>query len=214
MRVNRTGSPYCSTRCPAIVDVQWAVVERGRRIRAFTSPPAQCADPGNQFARPERLDQVVVRPAVETPDLVAFGSERGQHQQRGLGHDGDALDHLPAVEFGQPHVENDDVGPQPVELAQCGVTIRCLGHIEPRVLEHGVDQFTDVVGVLDDKDKLILFPQRMNPIPLARDCNQTHSGLTAIGPQGPHAQTAHARTHRPQGVPQSVSRLAAKAALM
>ena len=73
------------------------------------------------------------------------------------------LEHLPAVELGQPDVENDDVGAQSVELAECGAPVDRLGYSEPCTLEHAVRKLTDVVGVLDEQDQLIPFPHGTDP---------------------------------------------------
>ena len=119
---------------------------------ALDLAPADGLEPGQELDPAEGLGQVVVGPGVEAPDLVALGGERGQHQDGHVAHVPDPLEHLPAVEVGQAHVEDDQVGVVLVELAHPVAAQRRLGDREPLTFEHGPQELPDVRLVLDDED--------------------------------------------------------------
>ena len=70
-----------------------------------------CADAGEQHAETEGLGHIIVSAGIEAQDGVRFRSLRGQHDDRTLvavaAHD---LAGFAAVEIGQVHVEENDVG--------------------------------------------------------------------------------------------------------
>jgi hypothetical protein len=105
------------------VDVEGAVVEGDDRVVARDLAAADGLQPGEQLDTAERLGQVVVGSGVETPHLVALGAERGQHEDGHVTHVADPLEHLPAVEVGEPYVEDHDVGMALVELADAVATL-------------------------------------------------------------------------------------------
>src|SRR6478735_1773657 len=72
--------------------------------------PQPQPDPGQQLREAERLGHVVVRAALESGHRVADGVARSEHDDRDLGAlRTQSLEHLEAVETGQPDVEHDQV---------------------------------------------------------------------------------------------------------
>ena len=152
---------------PHKVDVQWSVVEGSRRGDALSSPPAQCSHASHQLALRERLDQVVVHAAVESANLVALGPQCSQAAQpRRLAHHANTFQHLPAIELGQPHVEDDDVRPQSMELARPGGTRRfASATANPARSSTDADEFAHVSGVWDQRTSRSSSPMQLRLLP-------------------------------------------------
>ena len=106
--VRFTGAP-----CTSISRRAGSSVERtsgDRRAVDVARAPLQRADPGDELAEVEGLDQVVVGPGVETLDPVRRRVPRGEHEHRcravvapGPGDD------LEAADPGHPPVDDGDV---------------------------------------------------------------------------------------------------------
>ena len=109
-------------------------------------------DAGQQLDPAERLRQVVVGPGVEAADLVAFGGERGQHEDGHVAHVADAFEDLPPVEVGHPHVEDHQVRLLLMEEADAVAAQHGLGDGEPFALEHRPQELSDVGFVLNDEN--------------------------------------------------------------
>ena len=90
------------------VELQVADLERGGAARR--PAPQQGADPCQQLAALEGLDEVVVGAAVEAVDPVLGLGPRGQHQDRHVAVGAQAAADLDPVEAGQAEIEHDQVG--------------------------------------------------------------------------------------------------------
>jgi hypothetical protein len=83
------------------------------------APAQQGAHPRQQLRESKRLDQVVVGPQLQALDAVFHLVARGQKQHRHvLAAAAQPLQHLPAVQAGQHHVQHHQVVPSPV-TARC-----------------------------------------------------------------------------------------------
>ena len=78
----------------------------GRRPQPALGRP----EPRQQLVHAERLRDVVVGAGVERPHLVGLLIARRQHEDRHAAPRTDALDHLDAVDAGQPEVDDREVG--------------------------------------------------------------------------------------------------------
>ena len=150
-----------TTASPSMVTSWWAKSTRTcrssnevDRLAAGYLAPADGLEPGQQLDPAEGFGQVVVGPGVEAPHLVELGGAGGEHEDRRVAHVPDALKHLPAVEIGQAHIEDHDVGDA------SGGTIRTpsrpvagLGDDEALALEQGPEELPDVAVVFDDQDR-------------------------------------------------------------
>ena len=135
------------------VDVQRAVVEGRDRVGARHLPATDGLEAGQQLHPAERLGQVVVRTRIEPPDLVSLGPEGREHEDRDVAHVPDPLQDLPAVEVGEPHVEDHDVRVVLVELADAVSALGSLGHREALSFQEGAQELPDVDFVLDDQHR-------------------------------------------------------------
>src|SRR5688572_17880080 len=89
-------------------DLDFAGREARRLGRA--AAPHECTDPRNELRKRERLDEVVVRAAVQTGYTVLQRVARGQHQHRRLQPTGaDGTKDFQAVAARQAEVEEDGV---------------------------------------------------------------------------------------------------------
>jgi hypothetical protein len=115
-------------------------------------PAEQRLHARGQLPVTERLGQVVVGAGVQPAHLVRFPSVRGQHQHRDVAHVADALEDGPAVQRGQPDVQDDQVRPGRVEAPQPFLPILRGDNVKTMTREHGADAERDVLLVLDDQD--------------------------------------------------------------
>src|SRR5215469_9134641 len=122
-------------------------VVRAARPRA----PQQRGHPGGQLRVPERLGEVVVGAAVQAAHLLRFPPVRGQDEDRHVAQVADALKDRPAVEGGQPDVEDDEVRAQAVEGAQALPAVGGTGHLETAPAEDNADAESDVLVVFDQQ---------------------------------------------------------------
>ena len=164
------------------VDVEGAVVEGGDRVVARDLAAADGLEPGQQLDPAEGLGQVVVGPGVEPPHLVPLGPERGQHEDGHVAHVPDPLEDLPAVEVGQPDVEDHDVGVALVELADAVPALDGLRDREALPLEQGPQELADVGLVLDDQHG---------------DVTVSHQAATVLGKQRSRVRDTSPNCERP-----------------
>ena len=127
-----------------------ADLERGGAARR---PAAQQgADPGEQLAALEGLDQVVVGAAVEAVDAVLGLGAGGQHQDRHVAVGAQAAADLDPVEARQAEVEDDQVGDEAggdverVDAVGGGADLVAL------VAQRAAQDVGDLGVVLDEED--------------------------------------------------------------
>src|SRR6185436_8810023 len=94
-------------------------------------PAYERLDAREQLLAAERLRHVVVRAALETPNLLELPSARRQHHHRHLAEVADPLEGLPAVELGHRDVKQDEVRRRGVELTQAGLPALGLRDVVP-----------------------------------------------------------------------------------
>ena len=122
----------------------------GRLVLRLAQPQP---DPGQQLGEPERLGHVVVGAALERGHGVRDRVARGQHDHRHPGALGaELVEHLEAVQPGQPDVEHHQVVGAAQRLVQAGVAVGDRGHHVPLGLESLGDEGGDPLLVLHDQD--------------------------------------------------------------
>ena len=144
-----------SRTAPPRVAVPGLVVDdevADRHGRRHPPPPAQHgAHPRDQLGEQERLDDVVVGAAVEAVQAVGervAGGEQDQPRVAALAHHAEQTE---AVAAGQHDVEDDEVGPEPVEQLLEPLAVAAPERAEARVLERLDDRLADRRLVLDDE---------------------------------------------------------------
>ena len=106
--VRETGLPTDRDLARRRIEDQVAALEPGSDADGW--PPLQGPQPGQQFPEVERLDQVVVRPAVEPGDAVRGGVPSREHEDRNVEAPPPRLgDHLDAGDPGHPPVDHGHV---------------------------------------------------------------------------------------------------------
>src|SRR5690606_23334040 len=102
-------------------------------------------------AERERLDDVIVGPETEADEAVYFVAASGEHYHRYLAFTADDLEDLPAIEFGQHHVEQHQVRLRCAEHRQRPLAGGCDLGIEPGVAEVTIQGAGDTRFVLYDQ---------------------------------------------------------------
>jgi hypothetical protein len=137
------------------VDGEHGVAVRAQRLIAAGRARPRAADldlqAREQLGRAERLRDVVVGARLERADLLELVVVRADHHDRQVGQLADALEHLPAVEAGQPDVEDHDVGAPLVQRPQAVLAARGLRDARAGHLEDPAEQRPDRLVVVDDE---------------------------------------------------------------
>ena len=92
------------------IDVDRAGDHLVRRLPPAAGPPRDGPDAGDQLAQAERLDDVVVRPELETDDAVDLLAAGRDDDDRHLGACAQLATDGEAVHVREPEVEQHDVG--------------------------------------------------------------------------------------------------------
>ena len=137
---------------PPAEEAEHACALRGRIERRSGRAPQHGANAGQQFARIERLRQIVVGAHFQTDDAVDLFAFGGQHDDRNLRVRAQPLADAQAVFAGQHQVEHDKVDPvathDPVDIA--AVANRCHpAFIRPQVAG---DERADLTIVFDEQN--------------------------------------------------------------
>ncbi len=115
-------------------------------------------DAGQQFARRERLDHVIVYTGLEAADAVVFLATGGQHDDRhfaGQGFLAPAAGQVQAAGAGQHPVQQDQIG-NPVGDRGLGLTgIAGVDRFVIALAKGEGDHFTDRGLVIDDQDAFL-----------------------------------------------------------
>ncbi|MOA17892.1 hypothetical protein D3C78_1381660 [compost metagenome] len=77
--------------------------------RHLLAAAQQGTHPSQQLGELEWLDQIVIRPQVQPPDLVGQAPPGGQHHYPGVATLADQFQHAPAIDLGQIHVQYHQV---------------------------------------------------------------------------------------------------------
>ena len=111
------------------------------------------ADPGDELARAERLDHVVVGAELEAGDPVDLVAAGREDQDRDARVAADRADDVEAVDARQAEVEDERVGPPGPGEREGRGSVGGADDREPRVLEVVADEARDLRLVLDDEDR-------------------------------------------------------------
>ena len=124
----------------------------GGRVAGPPDPAEDGVDPGHQLPGAERLGQVVVGADGQADEQVGLRVPGRQHED---GHRPVLLDpaaHLEAVEAGEHQVEDDEVGPDPLDEGHAGRAVGGHLHLEALAAQTGGDGGGDGLLILDDDD--------------------------------------------------------------
>jgi len=110
------------------------------------------ADPREQFADAERLVDVVVRPTVESRDLVGLAVAGGDHDHRDLAEAAQPGQHVLAIDVGQPEIEQHEVRRAPRDPPQrLGAVGRAI-ILEPGDFQGRAQEAVDGLLVIHHQD--------------------------------------------------------------
>ena len=111
-------------------------------------------DTGQHLLHLEGLDDIVVRPLLQTGDLVLGLPFGGEHDDRGPAPLPNLFQHRPAVHNGQHNVQQHQIGLEGAE--QLDPLAPVLGHLglEALLLQIEVEQLGDIGVVLDNQNLL------------------------------------------------------------
>ena len=159
-------------RALAVVDRQITVRVGVRLVAARLArrAPEQRLYAGDELLPSEGLDDVVVRTGLEAPHPLQLVTSGRQHQHGHLAEVSDALERLEPVQVRHRDIEDDEVGPPGVHLAEARPAVRRLADERPRPRQEGLDEAADVGVVVDDEDAGALhtiFIPRTSAVPTA-----------------------------------------------
>ena len=139
------------TRRARAVDLEPAVALHVLRRRAALAPQDR-AQPRQQFARLERLRQIVVGADLEPDHAVHGVAARGQHQDRHVGGLADAAADFEPVGVGQHQVEHQRVELLALQPLLALARGRRRGNAKARGAEIVADHAGEALVVVDDED--------------------------------------------------------------
>jgi hypothetical protein len=113
--------------------------------------PRERAHPGDEFARAERLREVVVGSDRETDDAVDLLAPGREHDDVRIRERADPATCLNAVDAGQHEVQDDDVRGEGLHRTDGRQAVECLVDREPFALEVVADEDPDRLLVVDDE---------------------------------------------------------------
>src|SRR4029077_9803448 len=126
------------------------------------------ADASGKLLFAERLDDVVVGAGLEPPDALELVAAGGEHHDGNVRHVPDPLEDVPPVELRHRDVENHEVGPPGVELAQALLAVRSSSDRCPVPLEQDAAEPPNVVVIVDYENPWLahtLFIPRASAVP-------------------------------------------------
>ena len=131
-------------------------VDRGgdrRPARKTAETPQDRTDPGHDFARLERLRNVVVGAELESGDAVDDIVAGGQHQDADVRPFGSKRpQYIEAGPAGQHHVENQQVQPVVAAVVERGFAVGRLDDLVALPFEVGADHGPDMRFVVGDEN--------------------------------------------------------------
>ena len=121
------------------------------RLQGFSSA-LQCPHPGQKLGEVERLDQVVVRPLVQTGHPVTRRITCGQHEDgKGRASTAQSLGDLEATDLGHPPIEDGDLVLVGVQVAQRQFAVLDGVHRVSALLQATFEHRTESFIVLGDE---------------------------------------------------------------
>ena len=130
-----------------------SLLGRCTRYAAFAVAPQHRVDPGNQFARIERLRQVVVGAHFQTDDAIDVLALGRQHDDRHrFAGAAQPPAHGESILAGQHEVEHDEVGRVALELAVEVARVGERGDLESLFAQIAGQQVAQADVVVDDEN--------------------------------------------------------------
>jgi hypothetical protein len=148
--------PRISGRVLRGIEVQQPVLQRSiRRCRRpwLLQPLQDHLDAGHQFARAEGLGHIVVAADLQAQDAVHLRIVRGQEQDRHVGRLADLPAHAEAVQFGEAHVEDNEIGVAFAEGADGRLAVARLQGCEAGLVQRKPHNLPDVRIIINDQDR-------------------------------------------------------------
>jgi len=134
-------------------------------------------DAGQQFARLERLGQVVVGADLQADDTVHHIAARGQHDDGRVAFAADRAAQFEAVHLGQPHIEDDGVEGLRPKHRQAGAGACGARGFDLETFEEGRQWRGQPFVVVDQQNaahgSIVAKPRRL---PLMRDGPSANGG--------------------------------------
>ena len=118
------------------------------------TPAQQRTHPRQQFARLERLGQVVVCTEFETDHAIGRITLGGQHDDRYVGSGAHLAAHVEAVAIGQHQIQQHQIGGMHLEPGQAFAGIFCVRDIEAGVGQIVDDHRRQVTVIFDHQELL------------------------------------------------------------
>ena len=109
-------------------------------------------DAREQLLHFKGLDNIVVRAHLQAVDAVVDLALGGEHDDRALGRLADLGAHAPAVEHGEHHVEQHEVGLFFLEFLHGLAAVVGDADVEPLFFQVHADQVGDIAVVLDHQN--------------------------------------------------------------
>ena len=135
-----------------VADLQdFVVIAAGRAGRGFAGAAQNGANARHQFARIERLGEIIVGADLQSQDAIDGLAAGGEQQNRHGGLVTQRLEQLESGAAGQHHIENDQLvvigegGGQSGVMVVGGIDVKALG------LEKSLQQIDERVVVVDDE---------------------------------------------------------------
>ena len=138
------------------VDRQTALRKRCRGCFCVLSARSHAAQddvhPGDEFARAERLGDVIVTADLEAQHAIDFVIARGEKQDWEVRGFSDFPADVEAVEFRHADVQNDQVRPVVSKARQCFLAVARLEYGHPGLLQCDTDDLAYVQVVVNNQD--------------------------------------------------------------
>ena len=151
------GEPYLPAIHKDLVPVE--VLSRGApgQLRDRSLVRARATEDGpdarHKLSGAERLRDVVVRPGLETHDLVHLLHLRGQHQNRHKRRLANPLADRDPIDLGQQQIKDDEVRAMTIEQFQrLRSVVRC-DHPDPLALQVQLNEGDHLMVVVHDEDR-------------------------------------------------------------
>ena len=124
----------------------------GRRGRGRAHAPQHGLQPCHQFARLERLGQIVIRPQFQPDHAVHHVAPCRQHHDRQFALAPDGAAQFEAVHFRQHHVEDGGIETAGTQQAQSFRGCKRLHQFQPKTTEIGRQRRPQIRIVIDQQN--------------------------------------------------------------
>jgi len=138
---------------PRRVDAQPLERQRPWRLRGpAPTAPEDGTDAGGEFARAERLGDVVVRADREPDDFVRLLGPGREHHHVDRGGGAQLAEYLETVQPRKHDVQHDDIRMEGLRLGQCGGAVRRRLHLEPVAGQIRTEKVDNAFFIIYHKD--------------------------------------------------------------